>query len=81
MEGVIQTRLNLRLSLNYRLTSFKIGINLLIWFQFMANDATVKGGTSYPITVTKSLRAQEIAAQNRIPCLYLVTIQFIFVNL
>ncbi len=43
-----------------------------IFLQFVASDATVKGGTSYPITVTKSLRAQEIAAQNRIPCLYLV---------
>jgi 3-methylcrotonyl-CoA carboxylase beta subunit len=39
---------------------------------FLCNDATVKGGTSYPITVTKSLRIQEIAAQNRLPCLYLV---------
>ncbi|HUA77746.1 MAG TPA: carboxyl transferase domain-containing protein [Acetobacteraceae bacterium] len=38
----------------------------------LANDATVKGGTYYPITVKKHLRAQEIAAQNRLPCLYLV---------
>ena len=38
----------------------------------VANDATVKGGTYYPITVKKHLRAQEIAAQNRLPCLYLV---------
>ena len=38
----------------------------------LCNDATVKGGTSYPITVTKSLRVQEIAAQNRLPCLYVV---------
>lgn len=37
-----------------------------------ANEATVKGGTSYPITVQKMLRAQEIAQQNRLPCLYLV---------
>src|SRR6195952_2162990 len=37
-----------------------------------ANDATVKGGTYYPMTVKKHLRAQEIAAQNRLPCLYLV---------
>jgi 3-methylcrotonyl-CoA carboxylase beta subunit len=36
------------------------------------NDATVKGGTYYPITVKKHLRAQEIALQNRLPCLYLV---------
>ncbi|WP_235927719.1 carboxyl transferase domain-containing protein [Sandarakinorhabdus rubra] len=38
----------------------------------VANDATVKGGTYYPITVKKHLRAQEIAAQNGLPCLYLV---------
>ncbi|MGY4649551.1 carboxyl transferase domain-containing protein [Mycobacterium sp. URHB0021] len=38
----------------------------------VANDATVKGGTYYPITVKKHLRAQEIAGQNRLPCLYLV---------
>ena len=36
------------------------------------NDATVKGGTYYPITVKKHLRAQEIAIQNRLPCIYLV---------
>src|ERR1700737_5304591 len=38
----------------------------------VANDATVKGGTYYPITVKKHLRAQEIAGQNRLPCIYLV---------
>jgi 3-methylcrotonyl-CoA carboxylase beta subunit len=38
----------------------------------VANDATVKGGTYYPLTVKKHLRAQEIAQQNRLPCLYLV---------
>jgi 3-methylcrotonyl-CoA carboxylase beta subunit len=38
----------------------------------VANDATVKGGTYYPVTVKKHLRAQEIAEQNRIPCVYLV---------
>ncbi len=37
-----------------------------------ANDATAKGGASYPITVKKALRAQEIAAQNHLPCVYLV---------
>jgi len=37
-----------------------------------ANDATVKGGTYFPITVKKHLRAQEIAQQNRLPCVYLV---------
>ncbi|CAN8229515.1 unnamed protein product [Cochlearia groenlandica] len=39
---------------------------------FMANDPTVKGGTYYPITIKKHLRAQEIAARCRLPCLYLV---------
>jgi acetyl-CoA carboxylase carboxyltransferase component len=38
----------------------------------VANDATVKGGTYFPITVKKHLRAQEIAMQNHLPCLYLV---------
>ena len=38
----------------------------------VANDATVKGGTYYPMTVKKHLRAQEIALQNRLPCIYLV---------
>ncbi len=38
----------------------------------VANDATVKGGTYFPLTVKKHLRAQEIALQNRLPCLYLV---------
>ncbi|HVE44178.1 MAG TPA: carboxyl transferase domain-containing protein [Gammaproteobacteria bacterium] len=44
------------------------GINCMI----IANDATVKGGTYYPITVKKHLRAQKIAQQNRLPCIYLV---------
>ena len=39
----------------------------------VGNDATVKGGTYYPITVKKHLRAQEIAAQNNLPCIYLGT--------
>ncbi len=38
----------------------------------ICNDATVKGGTYYPMTVKKQLRAQEIAEQNRLPCIYLV---------
>ena len=38
----------------------------------VANDATVKGGTYFPLTVQKHLRAQEIALQNRLPCIYLV---------
>lgn len=37
----------------------------------VANDATVKGGTYYPVTVKKHLRAQEIAQQNHLPCIYL----------
>ena len=38
----------------------------------VANDATVKGGTYYPITVKKHVRAQQIALENRLPCVYLV---------
>src|SRR5690625_843323 len=38
----------------------------------VANDATVKGGTYYPMTVKKHLRAQQVAAENHLPCLYLV---------
>ena len=38
----------------------------------VANDATVKGGTYYPLTVKKHLRAQEIALENGLPCIYLV---------
>ena len=38
----------------------------------LANDATVKGGTYYPLTVKKHLRAQEVALENRLPCIYLV---------
>jgi 3-methylcrotonyl-CoA carboxylase beta subunit len=45
----------------------------------VGNDATVKAGTYYPITVKKHLRAQEIALQNRLPCIYLgVTKKFAF---
>src|SRR3978361_518310 len=44
------------------------GVECLI----VCNDATVKGGTYYPLTVKKHLRAQEIAQQNRLPCIYLV---------
>jgi 3-methylcrotonyl-CoA carboxylase beta subunit len=39
---------------------------------FVANDATVKGGTYFPLTVKKHLRAQEIAFENRLPCIYIV---------
>ncbi|HEY2036998.1 MAG TPA: carboxyl transferase domain-containing protein, partial [Steroidobacteraceae bacterium] len=38
----------------------------------VANDPTVKGGTYYPITIKKHLRAQEVARENRLPCIYLV---------
>ena len=38
----------------------------------VCNDATVKGGTYYPLTVKKHLRAQEVAQQNQLPCIYLV---------
>jgi 3-methylcrotonyl-CoA carboxylase beta subunit len=38
----------------------------------VCNDATVKGGTYYPLTVKKHLRAQEIALENNLPCVYLV---------
>jgi 3-methylcrotonyl-CoA carboxylase beta subunit/propionyl-CoA carboxylase len=38
----------------------------------VANDATVKGGTYYPVTVRKHLRAQQVALENRLPCIYLV---------
>jgi 3-methylcrotonyl-CoA carboxylase beta subunit len=44
------------------------GVDCLI----VCNDATVKGGTYYPVTVKKHVRAQEIAAQNNLPCIYLV---------
>ena len=37
----------------------------------VSNDPTVKGGTYYPITAKKHLRAQEIAQENRLPCIYL----------
>lgn len=42
------------------------------WCMVIANDATVKGGSYFPLTVKKHLRAQEIAAQNHLPCVYLV---------
>jgi 3-methylcrotonyl-CoA carboxylase beta subunit len=50
------------------------GIGLVAGQECMiiANDATVKGGTYYPLTVKKHVRAQEIAAENNLPCIYLV---------
>jgi len=47
----------------------------------VANDATVKGGTYFPITIKKHVRAQEIALQNRLPCVYLVDSGGIFLPL
>ena len=44
------------------------GVECLI----VANDATVKGGTYYPMTVKKHLRAQQVALENNLPCIYLV---------
>lgn len=49
-----------------------IGIIEGIACMVMANDATVKGGTYFPLTVKKHLRAQEIALENKLPCIYLV---------
>ena len=43
-----------------------------IWCLVVANDATVKGGTVYPITLQKQLRAQEIAEQNHLPTVYVI---------
>ena len=50
------------------------GIGVVAGHQAMvlANDVTVKGGTLYPITVQKQLRAQQVALENRLPCVYLV---------
>jgi len=47
----------------------------------VANDATVKGGTYFPLTIRKHLRAQEIARENRLPCLYLVDSGGVFLPL
>ncbi|MFX1251597.1 MAG: carboxyl transferase domain-containing protein [Promethearchaeota archaeon] len=49
-----------------------IGVVNDVEVMIIANDATVKGGTYYPMTVKKHLRAQEIAAENNLPCIYLV---------
>merc|ERR550539_2171374 len=49
-----------------------IGIVAGVKTMIVANDATVKGGTYHAITVKKHLRAQEIAMENKLPCLYLV---------
>lgn len=48
-----------------------IGMIRGVLVMIVASDGSLKGGTSYPITVTKSLRAQEIAMENRLPCLYI----------
>lgn len=49
-----------------------VGVVSGVEVMIIANDATVKGGTYFPLTVKKHLRAQEIAQQNRLPCIYLV---------
>ncbi|MFX0093910.1 MAG: carboxyl transferase domain-containing protein, partial [Candidatus Hodarchaeota archaeon] len=49
-----------------------IGIVNGVEVMIIANDATVKGGTYYPLTVKKHIRAQEIAEENHLPCIYLV---------
>lgn len=49
-----------------------IGLIAQRYVMIVCNDSTVKGGTYYPITVKKHLRAQEIARENRLPCVYLV---------
>jgi 3-methylcrotonyl-CoA carboxylase beta subunit len=49
-----------------------IGVVSGVECMICANDATAKGGASYPVSVKKALRAQEIAARNRLPCVYLV---------
>lgn len=49
-----------------------IGIVAGVPVMMIANDATVKGGTYFPVTVKKHLRAQEIAAENNLPCIYMV---------
>ena len=50
-----------------------IGVVSGVECMIVANDPTVKGGSYYPITVKKHLRAQEIARENRLPCIYLGT--------
>ena len=53
-------------------------IFLCVWKSLLsvANDPTVKGGSYYPITVKKHLRAQDIAMQNELPCVYSVNLLF-----
>lgn len=57
------------------MSTWRIIIIIIIFYRIecviVANDATVKGGTYYPVTVKKHLRAQEIAQQNNLPCIYL----------
>uniref|UniRef100_A0A3B4CK50 methylcrotonoyl-CoA carboxylase n=1 Tax=Pygocentrus nattereri TaxID=42514 RepID=A0A3B4CK50_PYGNA len=52
-----------------------------LWCVFIANDATVKAGLTFPISVTKTLRAQEVAIKNRLPCVYLVDNSGVFLPL
>ena len=46
----------------------------------VANDPTVKGGTYYPVTVKKHLRAQEIARENNLPCIYLGKVCYLLLS-
>ena len=54
-----------------KLTLIDLFLFLRVECMIVANDATVKGGTYYPVTVKKHVRAQEIARENRLPCIYL----------
>src|SRR5439155_5169543 len=49
-----------------------IGVVCGVEVMFVANDPTIKAGTYFPLTLEKQLRAQQIAAENRLPCIYLV---------
>lgn len=75
--GGMRCKLELMLSISDVLLALKNSLTLSFRWNFrvecmiVANDATVKGGTYYPVTVKKHLRAQEIALQNRLPCIYL----------
>lgn len=55
----------------YSMKLIWLWLNCSIECMIVANDATVKGGTYYPVTVKKHLRAQEIAMENHLPCIYL----------
>lgn len=63
--------------MNYSIAQFCgcfLGIGLVngVYCMLLINDASVKGGTVYPITLKKQLRAQEVAEQNQLPCIYVI---------